>query len=198
MAGKGAGRVDRRADLLVAAGRCFVAKGLRATTMEDVARTAGAGKATLYRHFANKDALIDALLIQEGERLRRDVDAAVAASETAVARVEAAFVTSVAFLVEHPLLRRRRDTDPDVLLKRIIAGEGPLVRAALDSFAELIEVGVRAGEIRPDAQPRAVAEVLVRLVFSYVTIAPLDVRVDDPEARIAFARMIITGGLRVA
>src|SRR5260370_1328957 len=37
---------------------CVARQGLRKTTLEDVAREAGCGRATLYRHFARKQALL--------------------------------------------------------------------------------------------------------------------------------------------
>ena len=43
--------------LLDAAGRCFADLGVARATMVDVARTAGCSRATLYRYFANQDAL---------------------------------------------------------------------------------------------------------------------------------------------
>ena len=39
--------------------------GLSRVTMEDVARRAGLGRATLYRHFQSKDALVRAVILAE-------------------------------------------------------------------------------------------------------------------------------------
>jgi AcrR family transcriptional regulator len=64
------------------AARRFVAVGIRKTTMEDIAKEARAGKATLYRHFANKDAVIDALLEREAARLDRRLRTAAAERPT--------------------------------------------------------------------------------------------------------------------
>lgn len=50
-----------RGRLLSAAAEVFAERGLQAG-VEDVARAAGVGMGTLYRHFPNKDALIDELV----------------------------------------------------------------------------------------------------------------------------------------
>jgi AcrR family transcriptional regulator len=50
-----------RERLLVAAGQVFEEKGLEAS-VADVARVAGVGMGTLYRRFASKEALIEALV----------------------------------------------------------------------------------------------------------------------------------------
>jgi AcrR family transcriptional regulator len=189
------GRRDRRDDLLAAAARRFVTVGIRRTTMEDIASEAGAGKATLYRHFANKDAVIDALLAREAERFERLLLAAAAEADTAVGELEAAFVAGVDFFVHHPVMIRGRDEEPAVLLPRITADGGPLVRRGLDLLADLVASGVERGELR-DVDPRMTAEVLMRLLLSYFAFPPVHVRVDDPVEAAAFAHALVAGGLR--
>lgn len=186
---------SRRDDLLAAAARRFVTVGIRRTTMEDIAAEAGAGKATLYRHFANKDAVIDALLAREAERFERRLRAAAASGPSAVEQLERAFVAGVAFFVDHPVLTRGRDEEPAVLLPRITADGGPLVRRGLDLFADLVAGGVERGELR-EVDARMTAEVLMRLVLSYFAFPPVHVRVDDPVEAAAFAHALVAGGLR--
>ncbi|MTV26220.1 TetR/AcrR family transcriptional regulator [Nitriliruptoraceae bacterium ZYF776] len=190
-----AGRPDRREDLLAAAARRFVAVGIRKTTMEDIAREARAGKATLYRHFANKDAVIDALLEREAARYGRKLAAAAAEHERATDRIEAAFLVGVRFLVDHPVMTKGRDEEPAILLPRVTADGGPLVVSGLDLFTGLVTDGVRSGELR-DVDPRAAAEVIVRLILSYFTFPPMYVAVEDPDEARAFAHALIAGGLR--
>jgi AcrR family transcriptional regulator len=188
-------RRDRREDLLSAAANRFVEVGLRRTTMEDIARQARAGKATLYRHFANKDAVIDALLEREAGRFVRILERAVAGESDAADQLEAAFVAGVRFFVEHPVLTKGRDEEPGLLLPRITAVGGPLVARGLALFGQLIEDGVAAGELRP-VDPRAAAEVVMRLILSYFSFPPMHVRVDEPEEARVFAHALVAGSLR--
>jgi AcrR family transcriptional regulator len=187
-------RRDRREDLLAAAARRFVARGIRRTTMEDIAKEAHAGKATLYRHFANKDAVIDALLEREAERFERLLERAAADHDAAPDRIEAAFLAGVRFFVEHPVMTRGRDEEPGVLLPRITANGGPLVQRGFALFTRLIEEGVASGTLRR-VDPPAAAEVIVRLTLSYFSFPPMHVRVDDPEEARAFAHALVAGGL---
>jgi TetR/AcrR family transcriptional regulator, repressor for uid operon len=189
-------RPDRREDLLSAAGRRFVAVGIRKTTMEDIAREAEAGKATLYRHFRNKDAVIDDLLEREGERFTRALERGAAGHETAAGRIEGAFLAGIRFFVDHPILTKGRDEEPGILLPRITAGGGPLVRRGLALFTRLIADGVATGELRP-VDPPAAAEVVVRLILSYFAFPPMHVRVEEPEEAATFARALVAGALRV-
>lgn len=189
------GRTDRREDLLAAAARRFVAVGIRKTTMEDIAREARAGKATLYRHFRNKDAVIDALLDRESERFVRALERGARDHASAAGKVEGAFLAGVRFFVEHPVLTKGRDEEPGILLPRITAGGGPLVQRGLELFSSLIAAGVETGELRR-VDPAAAAEVVVRLILSYFSFPPIYVRVDDPAQAAAFAEALVAGGLR--
>lgn len=187
-------RRNRREDLLVAAARRFVDVGLRRTTMEDIAREAGAGKATLYRHFANKSDLIDALLVREGDRLRRRLAQAFEAHVDVLPGIEDAFLAGVQFLVEHPVLTKGRDEEPAMLLARVTAHRGPLVESALATFADWIAEGVDRGEVR-DVEPRWAAEVLVRLMLSWFAFPPMAIPVHDPAGARQFAHELIAQGL---
>ncbi|MDB5615294.1 MAG: Transcriptional regulator, TetR family, partial [Devosia sp.] len=62
-----AGDVDRR--LLDAARRLFLANGFDATSCELVAADAGAGKASLYARYANKEALFTAVVRRNVETM---------------------------------------------------------------------------------------------------------------------------------
>jgi AcrR family transcriptional regulator len=65
-------RADARRNrerIVKAARRCFARDGLDAP-MEEIARTAGVGVGTVYRHFPTKDELVEALASERFERLR--------------------------------------------------------------------------------------------------------------------------------
>jgi AcrR family transcriptional regulator len=57
-----------RARLLEAADEAFSAQGTDAS-LDDIARRAGVGIGTLYRHFPTRDALVDALIASRNDRL---------------------------------------------------------------------------------------------------------------------------------
>jgi AcrR family transcriptional regulator len=69
-----------RARLLEVAETVFATRGT-ATSTEEVARAAGVGIGTLFRHFPNKEALLEAVFVAQLERLVTEADAATAAPD---------------------------------------------------------------------------------------------------------------------
>jgi AcrR family transcriptional regulator len=67
--------VRNRAKIVEAAKAAFSERGLE-TQMEDIARRAGVGVGTLYRHFPTKDALVRALIVDKMERMAEHAKAA--------------------------------------------------------------------------------------------------------------------------
>jgi AcrR family transcriptional regulator len=63
-------RAARRETILRGAATAFAAKGYAATSMEDVAAAAGITKLIVYRHFASKEELYDAVLERVADRAR--------------------------------------------------------------------------------------------------------------------------------
>ncbi|KPV48990.1 hypothetical protein SE17_35115, partial [Kouleothrix aurantiaca] len=68
LTGEEAGRPQRRdarenrEALLAVAKRLFAEQGVEATSMAEIAREAGVGQGTLYRHFADKAAVCQGLI----------------------------------------------------------------------------------------------------------------------------------------
>lgn len=67
VAGKGGGKAEsaKVALILRAAAKEFMELGYGATNMDDIAQTAGVSKATVYAHFASKEALFGVMVSEE-------------------------------------------------------------------------------------------------------------------------------------
>ena len=61
----------RNYDKVLAAAREAFAEGGESTALEEIARRAGVGIGTLYRHFPNRQALLEALYVSEVEEVCR-------------------------------------------------------------------------------------------------------------------------------
>ena len=59
---------------MLAAAREAFAEGGESTSLEEIARRAGVGIGTLYRHFPNRQALLEALYVNEVEEVCRSAE----------------------------------------------------------------------------------------------------------------------------
>jgi AcrR family transcriptional regulator len=73
-----------RARILEAAEAVFARRGPSASTQE-IARRAGVGDGTLFRHFPTKEALLEAIILVHIERLAAEADARIAEADAAAA-----------------------------------------------------------------------------------------------------------------
>lgn len=187
---------DRRSALLDAAVRRFVAVGISKTTMEDISREAGAGKATLYRHFRNKQAVVEALVERENRRFERTLREAAEAAEAPATAVETAFVAALGFLRAHPMLNKSLAEEPDVLLPYLTLRTGPVARSTIALLSELIEHGQRTGVFR-SVRADWMAETLFRLLMSFFSLPTMTIEVDDPDEVRAYTRELVASVLEV-
>jgi TetR/AcrR family transcriptional repressor of mexJK operon len=112
--------VDRRAVILRAAGRLFLAKGYAGVSMDDVLNEVGGSKSTLYRHFADKSALfqsaVEALLDEKSAPLRAFVpdDPDIAANLVAFGQHFARIVLEAGAIALHRLVTSEAERIPGV------------------------------------------------------------------------------------
>lgn len=62
-------KADRRQRLLRAAARLFAERGFHGVSIEDLGGAAGISGPAVYRHFPNKEAVLETLLVEVSERL---------------------------------------------------------------------------------------------------------------------------------
>jgi AcrR family transcriptional regulator len=165
----------------------YLAHGLRRTSVDDVARAAGLGRATVYRRFATRDELIQAVLLREGRRFLAEIAAATESLPTLAERLVEGFVVGVRGARRQPLLNRLLRTEPDDALPQLTVHGGPLV-AVLREF--LVQQYLRGASADARCGPRAeeVAEILVRLALSLVLTPQSCLPLDNDEGIRDFAR----------
>ena len=96
------GAAERRTQLLGAARETFGTKGFTATSMNDVADSAGVTKPVLYQHFESKHQLFLELLTDTAAQLTEAVSAAVESSSTGREKIENGFLAYVSFFGDSP------------------------------------------------------------------------------------------------
>lgn len=131
---------ERRADLLAAAQQLFVAKGLAATTLEDITNGAGVSQGLFYHYFRSKEDLVYALQEQFSARFAQRIRAAADGEGDWAAKLDAC--------VEASFASYRESHDLHEVLFRHSAGHGetePAHAPLAGTLRELLEAGLAAG-----------------------------------------------------
>jgi AcrR family transcriptional regulator len=135
---------ENRDKLLRAAGEHFAAGGPE-VSLEAIARAAGVGIGTLYRHFPTREALIEAVY-------RNEVDQLCAAAGGLLA--ERSPADALAEWMERFVAYATTKRGLQGALKTIAASHADLFSTTrerlLSAVGELLDAGIAAGEIRPD------------------------------------------------
>ena len=154
--------------LLSAAVAAFTEHGADDVSLEEIARRAGVGIGTLYRHFPTRQALLEAVYRDQVEalRVRADELAASGAPREALAewlRALAAFSATKHNLTSALLATLGKDSDLLSLCSKVIC----------DAADDLLSKAKQAGTVRADADARDVIR-LVHAVNIATQRAPTD------------------------
>jgi AcrR family transcriptional regulator len=140
-------RADARRNrerIVAAAGEVFGAAGSEAQ-MEDVARAAGLGIGTLYRHFPTKTALMAALVRRKFERFTATLERALAEHEDGFAALATAMRGNAASLENDAATRYAMGSGTEVF-DSVADAQLPLLALT----GEAIDRGQRDGTLRAD------------------------------------------------
>jgi AcrR family transcriptional regulator len=136
-----------RDELLRRATEVFTERGTEAS-LEEIARRAGVGIGTLYRHFPTRDALVEAAYRQEVETLCAGIDELLA--EHPADEALAMWMRSFAVYVVH---KRGMSS----ALKALLGADSPLFVQShdriRDAIGKLLNGAAGSGAIRDDIEP---------------------------------------------
>ncbi len=156
--------LERKQQLLDAAGELFAARGYSATRIADICQAAGVAKGLFYWYFPTKGELFAELVRTMRLNLRRAQGTAMEPSADAVTQIADGAEASVRFMADHAAYFALLDverTDPEVA---DVLAEGAGVY--LDDVRRLVEAGQRAGAIA-DAPADLVAVGVLGTVSSF-------------------------------
>jgi AcrR family transcriptional regulator len=139
---------QRNRDLLLTAAVAAFSRDDPEITLESIARDAGVGIGTLYRHFPSREALVEAAYRSELGRLCDAVPGLLASRPA-----DPALRAWMAMFLEYMTTKRGMS---EALRKVIASGGDPFAESRarlLAAFAALMQAGAKDGTLRADLDP---------------------------------------------
>ena len=138
-------------------------------TMADIASAAGVSRQTLYKEFGSRDEFSQAFVIREGERFLDGVEQAVRANfDDPRAAIAGALEVFLSAAGEDPLVRiLLSDDGTGGMLPFVTTQSMPVVAWAGQRIAAVVREGWPQAS---EADAQLLADALVRLAISYVTV----------------------------
>ena len=162
-------KADRQAAILHEAARLFAERGFSGVSLEELGAAVGVSGPAVYRHFANKQALLGAILVRVSERLLSGGRQVVAAHDSPAARLESLVRFHVDFALTDADVIRVQDRD----LASLSEEDRHTVRRLQREYVELW-MGVLA-DIHP-ARSEADLRVRAHACFGLINSTPHSVR----------------------
>jgi AcrR family transcriptional regulator len=162
-------REAARLAILKAAERCFSRFGLTKTTMEDIARAAGMSRATVYRYFADREALVLASVMR---RARADMPRArrhLSQFGTFGEQLVEGLVRNTERGRRDPVIQLFATSDLPDLTARVLGGEGVSHQLSYELWEPVMAAAQQSGEMNPDLDLRMAAAWLARVTLIMVT-----------------------------
>ena len=131
-----------------------------------VAAEAGVSRATVYRWFGSRDALIGEVIASEATAYFARVRSRVK-GRGAPALLET-FDRINRGLARSPALRRFLEQERGAALRTLTSSGGRVQPASVDAIAALIEEEVRSGAYEPPVETRTLAYAIVRLAEAFI------------------------------
>jgi len=166
---------------LDAAEACFERYGVVKTTMEDIARMAGVSRPTVYRHFADRDSLILAVVTRRARSLIGTAQAFIRRHDT----FEDRLVEGLLFLVRtgrrDPFVRILVSPEHLELAQQVLGATDAVVDLTQEMWEPILAEAADRGELNPELDVREIARWLSHVEL--ILVGRFDLATDDDEIR---------------
>jgi AcrR family transcriptional regulator len=157
----------RREQIVEAALSLIASRGLRRLSIVSVARRVGLVPSGIYRHFKNKDALLDAVLARVEQRLLANVQASRDEHADALDCLKDVLMRHIRFLREGKVI-----SVPRMIFSEDAHGDNPdrkrrvlrVFKQYTGQVSEIVRLGQSQGRIRPDLDVQTVTMMLFGVV----------------------------------
>ena len=182
---------------LSAAEACYARFGLAKTTVEDVARAAGVSRATLYREFRNRDALLLEVVAREAGRVAVEAELHLQRFEDVGSWIGEGMLFCLREIPRRPVLAMLLAPEDVGRASRLVLSSERLLAIGADMLRPIFEPARRAGVLRETVDLEGLMDWVLRVLLSYLTVPSHPARSEE-EMRHLLRAMIFPAVLKPA
>nr|WP_041303613.1 TetR/AcrR family transcriptional regulator [Mycolicibacterium rhodesiae] len=183
--------------LIDAAEICMHAKGIRATTVSEVAEVAGVSRGWLYRHFPDKVTLLGAAIVRLNEAYWSDAHALLE-QVAGLDRQMALGIRHARTAYDDPgaLLMKLRMEEPEEFAACAGAGVQGLVPDLAEFWSRYLIAARDSGEIHSETNVAEASEWVARVLISLATVPGDTLDPENADALLTYVRRYVMPGLK--
>ncbi|WP_441963587.1 TetR/AcrR family transcriptional regulator [Mycolicibacterium houstonense] len=183
--------------LIDAAEECLRTKGIRATTVSEVAEAAGVSRGWLYRHFPDKVTLLGAVIVRLNDTFWSEAHAMLEQIDGLDHQLAWGVGNGLrAYDDPGAVLMKLRTDEPEEFAACAGAGVQGLIPDLADFWSRYLVAARDRGEVRADIDIPEASEWIARVVISLATVPGNTLDPSDGDAVLAHVRRYVMPGLK--
>ena len=184
-----------RERLVDAAEGCLEQFGPQKTSMEDVARAAGMSRATVYRYFDNRDALLLGVASRQASSLAVEAMAYLSQFDTISDWLVEGLLFTLRELPQRPVFASLVTSLESSASSQLFLGSSGLLQIGVKVLRPMFGNAQEQGLLRDDIDIDMLIEWLLRVLWTYLN-APSQVATNEESMRKLFQMMLIPAVLK--
>jgi TetR/AcrR family transcriptional regulator, repressor for uid operon len=161
---------NTRERILSTARELYSRPGNTLPTMDDVANAVGIGRATLYRHFDNRDELLLTVIEQEALEIASRVEKRIRKIEKPADYVVEGTLQAMLEIQKSPLPHSLFQTGSSNGVNRLLFDSDRLINIGLSIMTPVVTHASESGKLRSSMAPELMVEWILRILISLVSV----------------------------
>lgn len=180
------------ARILDAAEQCIHRFGIRRTSMGEVARVGKLSRGSIYRHFGDKDALVEGVFRRQQMQFLNRAEAALEKESCLVDKMTLSVMLGRQDM-RQGIFASLAETEPETVAVMFL--ESRFYTRSVRFWPPHIRMAQESGEIRADVDVDVATDFVMRLAVSLVLFPHLGAPLDEEDQVREYFRRVVTMGL---
>lgn len=154
----------RRGQIVAAVLEIIGEEGVQGLTTSRIAKAVGVSEANLYRHFENKDAILNSVVDHIDRTLSENLKIVNAEPITPIEKLEKIFNLHISMIQDNRGIPRVVFSSETILRKGLREKMDSLINSYLKMVADILKKGISDSSIKPGINPAAMAAIFIGII----------------------------------